>query len=129
MGSNYNNKVHFNDSTSLDVDSGGQIVVAPGANMQYPVLGSTDYSSTDVATGTTLYREGTVILEQVRPTTAIYARTFTVQSPIKGCHLDIIVCTTASTECTIDINLGSGVGVQGNANTTSKQWIRSEERV
>lgn len=122
MGSNYNNKVHFNDSSSLDVDSGGQIHVAEGGVVSFPVLGTTAYTSTDVATGTTFPNDGTVILSQVRPTTAVYARTFTVKAPVKGCHLDIIVCTTASTECVIDINLGTSVGVV-YAGTTSMQWI------
>jgi hypothetical protein len=123
MGSNFNNKVHFNDSTSLDIDSGGQVLVALGANVQFPVIGSTVSASTDVATGTTLPNCGVVVLGQVAPSTSLFTRTFTVKAPVKGAYLDLIICTTASTEGTIDINLGSGVGVLGNANTTSKQWI------
>jgi hypothetical protein len=122
MGSNYGSKVHFNESTSFDVDSGGQVVFAEGATLSMPVLGTTDYASTDVASGTTFPNTGVVILAQVRPTTAIYARTFTVKAPVRGCKLDIIVCTTASTECVIDINLGTGVGVL-SAGTTSMPWI------
>ena len=130
MGSGYNNKVHFNDSSSIDVDSGGQvavaggakILVAEGAYVSFPVLGTTAFAATDVVTGTTLPNDGTVIFSQVSPTTAIYNRTFTVKAPVKGCHLDIIVASSASTENTIDINLGTGVGVT-YANTTSMQWI------
>jgi hypothetical protein len=122
MGSKYNNKVHFNDSTSLDVDSGGQILVAEGGVVSFPVLGTTAASATDVVSGTTLPNDGTVIFSQVNPSTAVWPRTFTVKAPVKGCHLDIIVCTTASTEATIDINLGTNVGVT-YANTTSMQWI------
>lgn len=123
MGSNYNNKVHFNDSTSLDVDSGGQVVIAQGGNIQVPVLGSTVSASTEVASGTTLPNFGVVYLNQVAPTTSLFTRTFTMKAPVKGSRVDIIVCSTASTEATIDINTGSGVGVKANVSTTSMQWI------
>jgi len=122
MGSGYNNKVHFNESTSIDIDSGGQICINEGGSFLRPVLGTTSYLSTDVVTGTTFPNTGVVILTQVRPTTDVYARTFTVKAPVRGCKLDIIIPTTASTECVIDINLGSGVGVL-TANTTSVSWI------
>jgi hypothetical protein len=119
MGSAFNSKVHFNETTSLDVDSGGQIVMADGAQMGMSVLGSTVFASTEVGTGSTFYNTGTILLTQNQTTTP---RTFTVQAPIEGCHLDIIVASTASTDCQIDFNLGSGVGVL-NAGTTSQTWI------
>ena len=122
MGSGYNNKVHFNDSTSLDVESGGQIDFKEGASFLRPVLGTTEYASTDVASGSTFPNTGVVVLNQVRPTTAVYARTFTVKAPVRGCKLDIIVASTASTECVIEINVGSAVGVL-NAGTTGTSWI------
>jgi hypothetical protein len=122
MGSNYNNKVHFNDSSSIDVDAGGQIAVATYGVVSMPVVGSTVLTAADVVSGTTLPNCGVVVLGQVAPTTSLFTRTFTVKPPVKGCYLDIIVCTTASTEATIDINLGTGVGVV-SAVTTSMQWI------
>jgi hypothetical protein len=118
----WNNKVHFNESTGFDVDSGGQIVIAEGGVIAGPVLGTTVYASTDVVTGTTFPNMGTVVLTQVSPTTAVYARTFTVKAPVKGCRLDIIIGSTASTECVIDIYMGSGVGVLA-AGTTPNSWI------
>lgn len=119
MGSGYNSKVHFNESTSFDVDSGGQINVAEGGVIIRPVIGTTVFASTEVGTGTTFPNFGAVVLIQNQTTTP---RTFTVKAPIKGCKLDIIVASTASTDCQIDINLGSAVGVL-NAGTTSMPWI------
>jgi hypothetical protein len=130
MGSNYNNKVHFNDSTSLDVDSGGQIIVAAGGNVlvgsygvvSMPVLGSTVNTSTDVVTGTTLFNNGIVLLTQNSATTTF--RLLTVKAPVKGCYLDIIIASTANTDNQVEINLGTGVGVLPClASTTSKQYI------
>jgi hypothetical protein len=122
MGSNYGSKAHFNDSTSLDIDAGGQIRVADYGVVGMPVFGTTAAAAADVVSGTTFPNCGVVILSQVAPTTALFTRTFTVKPPVEGCYLDIIICSTASTEATIDINLGTGVGVQ-YASTTSMQWI------
>lgn len=119
MGSGYSNKVHFNESTSLDIDSGGQVVFASGATLSKPVLGTTVFASTEVATGTTIPNFGAVVVTQEGTTVP---RIFTVAAPIKGCRLDIIVATTASTGSPIEFNLGTGVGVL-YAGTTSMQYI------
>jgi hypothetical protein len=120
MGSNYGSKVHFNESTSFDVDSGGQVVFAEGATLSMPVLGTTVFASTDVITGTTLPNTGVVLLTQ-NHTTELH-RKFTVKAPVKGCRLDVIVASTASTGVSIQMYLGSGVGVLSTG-TTSKEWI------
>jgi hypothetical protein len=129
MGSNYNSKVHFNDSTSLDVDSGGQINVAAGGNVlvgsygvvSMPVLGSTVNTSTEVVTGTTLFNTGVVLLTQDSATTTF--RLFTVKAPVKGCYLDIIIPTTSNTDNQCQFNMGTGIGIQPFAASTSKQYL------
>ena len=127
MGSNYGSKVHFNESSSLDVDSSGQIVVADGGKisvdlygtMLTPVLGTTAGTSTEVSAGTTFPNFGTILLTQDSSSTPSI---FTVKTPVKGCHLDIIVATSQTTGSQKQINLGTGVGVI-YAGTTSMQYI------
>lgn len=115
----YNNKVHFTESTALNVESGGEIVIEEGAYIKQPVLGTTVFTAADVVTGTTVPNSGAVILTQNATTSP---RLFSVAAPVEGCRLDIIIASTASTGSPIEFNLGSGVGVV-YANTTSMQYI------
>jgi hypothetical protein len=115
----WSSKVHFNESTGFDVDSGGQVVFAEGGILSSPVLGTTAHDSTEVAAGTTFPNFGTVVLTQDSTSDP---RLFTVKAPVKGCFLNIIVATSQTTGSQKQINLGTGVGVK-YAGTTSMQYL------
>ena len=135
MASMHNSKVHFEESTGFEVESGGQISVLSGGDVyiesggeltveeggviKSPILGTTAYNSTAVATGTTLPNWGTVFLTQ---DSSSDARLYSVKAPVEGCVLNIIVGTSQTTGNQRQINLGTGVGVK-YAGTTSMQYI------